>query len=231
MNYRDQKFATIKILTTAILNKLTRCFYLFIFMFEMFYPYLVFKNKFVCYKIYRTPCIYFILIVGMTPQNQIHAHRHSLLEKCSIFIFQSQIQIYNSLLKISFVLKLNSNINTIILLIHLQECNESFRTIRKWGARSIRSSRKCYSFTRRWSSKRGSRATKSKTARDKLAVKNSFSEGLLIDDIKTLSEMLGVRYDKTVKQAKTGRSLRSFTIFRIERLLSLVRSILYSQVI
>ena len=29
MNYRDQKFATTKILTTAILNKLTRCFYLF----------------------------------------------------------------------------------------------------------------------------------------------------------------------------------------------------------
>ena len=104
MNYRDQKFATSKILTTAILNKLTRCPIQFA-IFKKFLSFLYLclkcfihiwysKNKFVYYKICRTPCICFILIVGMTPPNQIHAHRCSLLEKCSIFIYHSQITTY-----------------------------------------------------------------------------------------------------------------------------------------
>ena len=97
MNYRNQKFATTKILTTAILNKLTRCPIQFA-IFKKFLSFLYLclkcfidvwysKNKFIYHKICRTPCICFILIVGMTPPNQIYAHKRSLLEKCSICIF------------------------------------------------------------------------------------------------------------------------------------------------
>ena len=97
MNYRDPKFATTKILTTAILNKLTRCPIQFA-IFKKFLSFLYLclkcfidvwysKNKFIYHKICRTPCICFILIVGMTPPNQIYAHKRSLLEKCSICIF------------------------------------------------------------------------------------------------------------------------------------------------